>query len=157
MRHLSTETYKTHNFCFYFKLCTCHFEIFLHDCPNLLQIYYILLYHHHINTCGLFCDHFKCSFYTFFFYYSVHQFCLLLLSTSCFQLEWLPDLNVKICQMWSEQKLFKHRHLLHLHIYKNLHVTYKNGNSEANTFHLFTCKQRHEIHETKLTTIQVWS
>ncbi len=48
-------------------------------------------------------------------------------------------------------------HLLHLHIYSNLHVTYKNGNSEANTFHVFTCKERHETHETKLTTKQVWS
>lgn len=33
----STETYKTHIF-FYFKLCTYFKFIFLHDCPNLLQI-----------------------------------------------------------------------------------------------------------------------
>ena len=132
----------------------------MHDCPNVLQIYYIQLYNYYINKCELFSFTISYGLYSFihFFYYSVYW-----LFYFCWEqhgFSWKPEwsLDHHHIQIWGEQKLFKHKLLLHLHIYSNLHVTYKNGNSEANTFHVFTCRERHETHETKLTTIiQVWS
>lgn len=92
-----------------------------------------------------------------FFYYSVHSFCLLVLSTAYLYGSWsgyqiLIYKSVK-CEA---SRNYSNTGTCYICIFTvNLHVTYKNGNSEANTFHVFTCKQRHETHETKHTTIQV--
>lgn len=113
----------------------------MHDCPNIWQICYIQLYHHYINKCCLF-HHFKQYIFFLFFLITVYQlYQLVKLHGFSWRLEWFI-FYVLIC--WSNAKATETQTAATLTYlqYCNLHVTYKNGNSKANTSHVYTRKDR---------------